>query len=930
MIGQSSISKTIALSPAQQQVVDYRCADLQVIACAGSGKTESISRRVAALIAEGAEPASIVAFTFTERAANELKERITRRVAEQMGLAFRDRLGPMFVGTIHAYCFRILQDHVPQYGNYDVLDEHRHAGFLSREHRRLGLLKLKAKHWAPIRDFMRTVDVISNERIPASALDGTPVGECYQAYREALDRYHFLTFGLQITCALEALMRPEVFARVHGPLRYLLVDEYQDINPAQEQLIELLSAPPVQLTVVGDDDQSIYQWRGSDVRNILTFRQRHPLSATVELDTNRRSRPGIVSTANAFAQSIPERLPKEMKPVREATQSQIVPWSADTDAAEAQRIVETVLRLKALGYRYSDIAVLFRSVRTSAPPLIEALRAREIPYTAGGRTGLFLQPEVAFIAEIYAWFVEGDWRDEPFGEFRPANLQRIITGLNRVFGKGTAISDLKAYLEDWRAFVLRGHRPVNLVGDFYRLLRVLGVHHTDLATPAASAQMGALARFSTVLGDFEHVHRRGRQVEKEGARVFEAAGDRGKEYFRALHSYLLHYARDAYEEFEGEPSVDLDAVDILTVHQAKGLEWPIVFLPSLVQGRFPSRRAGQPQEWLLPECAFPNDARRRYEGGDAEERRLLYVALTRARETVYLSYFERKTNRFQPSEYFTEIAGEKPPMLGDLPLPARPEAEPGAGALPLDVSFSDLAAFDECGHRYRLSNVLAFQAQMAPELGYGRAIHHVLRQVAERVRTSGRVPSQAELARLIGEEFYVPFASPQAWEAMRKAAKRLVTTYVESYAADLHRVWAVERPFALHLDAAVVSGRADVILDEEGGRRGTLAIVDYKVATDEARDERYREQLRIYSLAGRGEGLNVEAAYLHELKDGTRTAVDITDDAARRTWVKVNERIGTLRRVEFVAKPTSERCHACDYRFICAHAPGGAVGDIQD
>ena len=140
---------SFSLSPAQQQVVDHRGTDLQVIACAGSGKTESISRLVAALIAEGAQPASIVAFTFTERAAAELKERIARRVAERMGDPFRDRLGPMFVGTIHAYCFRILQDHAPKYGNYDVLDEHRHAGFLSREYWRLGLSKLKAKHWAP-------------------------------------------------------------------------------------------------------------------------------------------------------------------------------------------------------------------------------------------------------------------------------------------------------------------------------------------------------------------------------------------------------------------------------------------------------------------------------------------------------------------------------------------------------------------------------------------------------------------------------------------------------------------------------------------------------------------------------------------------------------------------------------------------------------
>ena len=176
------------LSAEQSAVVDHRGSDLQVIACAGSGKTESISRRIAALIGEGVEPASIIAFTFTERAAAELKERVVRRVGERMGEAFLDRLGPMFVGTIHGYCFRLLQDHVPRYGNYDVLDEHRHAGLLSREYHNLGIGKLGMRHWSPIRDLMRTVDVISNELIGPARLDGTPLGEVYGSYLEMLDR----------------------------------------------------------------------------------------------------------------------------------------------------------------------------------------------------------------------------------------------------------------------------------------------------------------------------------------------------------------------------------------------------------------------------------------------------------------------------------------------------------------------------------------------------------------------------------------------------------------------------------------------------------------------------------------------------------------------------------------------------------------------
>jgi DNA helicase-2/ATP-dependent DNA helicase PcrA len=158
------------LSRALQALVDHRGSDLQVIACAGSGKTESMARRVASLVREGVAPAAIVAFTFTERAARELRERITQRVTEQLGREWRNRLSPLFVGTIHSYCLRILQTHVPRYDDFDVLDEHRHAAFLSREYHRLGLGRLGRRHWQPVRDFARTADVISNEHIRAIQL----------------------------------------------------------------------------------------------------------------------------------------------------------------------------------------------------------------------------------------------------------------------------------------------------------------------------------------------------------------------------------------------------------------------------------------------------------------------------------------------------------------------------------------------------------------------------------------------------------------------------------------------------------------------------------------------------------------------------------------------------------------------------------------
>lgn len=308
--GSAMTAPPFTASPEQQKVIAHRGGHLQVVACAGAGKTEAISRRVSTLIEEGVEPAQIVAFTFTERAAAGLKNRITKRIAESKGEAFLDRLSPMFVGTIHAYSLHMLQDHVPEFGNFDILDENKLAGLLSREHKRLELSKLGNQHWRPIFDFLRNADVIENELLDPTPLKGTPFGDCYLAFKQALFRYHFLTYGLLISAAVKALANPEVYKRVHGQLRHLIVDEYQDINPAQEKLIGLLAQPPVHLCVVADDDQAIYQWRGSDVSNMLEFTDRYKPATSLPLSSNRRSRPKIIATANAFAESIKPRLPR--------------------------------------------------------------------------------------------------------------------------------------------------------------------------------------------------------------------------------------------------------------------------------------------------------------------------------------------------------------------------------------------------------------------------------------------------------------------------------------------------------------------------------------------------------------------------------------------------------------------------------------------
>lgn len=890
--------------------VAHRGSHVQIIAAAGAGKTEVVSQRVASLL-QTEPPESVVAFTFTDKAAEELKERIRQRVTATLGGGATDQLARLFVGTIHSYCFRLLQTHVPRYETYTPLDANQLVNFLYREGTQL---KLKqrfggGKLFQGINTFLRSVDVVENELIDRSSLPDDEFRTTLHDYYERLDSYRFMSFGTQIVRAVEALHDPEVHQRVTSELRHLIVDEYQDVNPAQERLIARLAKPEgsADLVVVGDDDQAIYQWRGSNVDNIVTFADRYDGVAQFRLLANRRSRAPIVHLANEFAQSIPGRLEKEMLPDRpEDGPAVSIAIGHQDEQTEADVLAVDTVALHDQGVPYRDIAILVRG-KVAYPAILDALETYGVPVQPGGRSGLFEQPEAAVFGATYAWLTEVDWSARRWTRRETVALDDLVDAYQAAFALDDgAASALRDHLAAWKPRTLVEDFNVSLVGDFYLLLALLGVAQWDTTDELTRNRLGTIARFATVLGDYEAVARRSRRdAANPGEQVGGAIGSEW--FYRNLALLLVNYAIGNYDDFDGEEDLGADAVALGTVHGAKGLEWPVVFLPSLTDGRFPSSRTGQAQTWLVPRGMFDVA---RYEGTDADERRLFYVALTRARDWVALSSHLRvNTQGRRPSPYLMECS-----LLGGgggYPT----GVDPRDAEIPdVAVTYSELAAYLTCPQSYLLRDQLGFQAPIQGEVGYGNAVHHVMRVIAEHTRATGALPTPRQINDLLTYEFYLPFANKPAHKQMRENARKLVFKYVNDHQDDLRRTWATERPFELYLSGVVVSGRADVIYDGDGSNPENLVIVDYKTSTGGSVEPL---QLQVYADAGRREGLTVQAAFIHDMATTQRHSVAVDDGAVRSAETTVLAAAEALRQRDFTPAPEPAKCRSCDVRFVC-------------
>ncbi len=891
------------LSPAQRAAVRSRNPRIRVIAGAGAGKTETLTRKIVhLLLVEQVDPASIVAFTFTKKAAQSMKTRVYDHAMRLGGEEACSRLGEMYVGTIHAYCLSLLQDHCG-YANWGELDENQEMAFLLRAGWGCHLPDGE-DHPRRCSAFLRNLNVYYAEMLDRSILREQAPGftASLEAYEGALERHRLLTFNRMIQVAVEELeRRPELAANIH----HLIVDEYQDINRAQERLIRLLGKD-ARIIVVGDPRQTIYQWRGSDERCFEQFGEgRDPEEITIA--ENRRSRTAILGVANAIADEFNRRYDR-LIPVRDSAGGvNVAGFRSDID--EARWIADQIQRYVDAGMcRYSDIGILLRSVTTSAPAFIDEFRERGIPFVVGGKVGLFRRPEVLSVAKLFTWVPDGchfrESRDKVY-----MDDDRLYSGCRdwrEVIPGGVLPDGLMERLAQWKVAAAGGAYP-DLISMYYDLLNTLGYQRLDPEIPEDAIVLANLGRFAKLLTDFESVNRFG-----------GASGDWNR-LLVWLCEYINAYATSAYDEQSPDDIRGIEAVQIMTVHQAKGLEWPVVFLLALVDGRFPSGLAGKPQEWLIPRDLFDAE---KYEGDLESERKLFYVAVTRARDLLVATTFTSWNGWSQRLSGFAyDLAGAEGVEYLEMDgvLPFHPISAPTEGDDLRTYTAGELITYGKCPHLYRLRQIWGYEPPLSDLIGYGKALHACMSEAAAMIR-DGDDPGSA-VSRAVDQHFFMPYVDGARLEKLRVDAREKLLKFSSDHAGDMPGIREAEARIEFPMEHATVAGRVDLILQQDDG----LEVRDYKTSGKVITPEEAALQVRLYALGLRSCGKRVGSASLAFLQDSSVVPISVDADALDAARVAAETCIRGINSREFPARP-GPFCSRCDYRAICRWKGGRGGG----
>ncbi|MDP9662718.1 DNA helicase II [Pseudomonas fulva] len=622
-----------SLNDAQRQAVAATVGRQLVLAGAGSGKTRVLVHRIAWLIqVEHASPHSILSVTFTNKAAAEMRHRIEQLLG----------INPagMWVGTFHGLAHRLLRAHWQEAGlvqNFQILDSDDQQRLVKRVMRELGLDEQK---W-PARQAQWFINGQKDEGLrpqhiqPGGDLFLTTMRDVYTAYEQACERAGVIDFSELLLRALDLWRdHPGLLAHYQRRFRHVLVDEFQDTNAVQYAWLRLLARGGDSLMAVGDDDQSIYGWRGAKIENIHQYTADFPDAETIRLEQNYRSTGGILKAANALIANNSGRLGKELW-TDMGEGEPITLYAAYNEHDEARYVVETIESLIKQGNARDEMAILYRS-NAQSRVLEEALLRERIPYRIYGGQRFFERAEIKN-AMAYLRLIEGRGND--------AALERVINVPPRGIGEKTVeaireharhsqVSMWQAMCQLIAAKALKG-RAASALGAFIELIDGLAAKVEDMPlhtmTQTTLEQSGLIIYHQEEKGEKGQARVENLEELVSAARNFESTEEDAD--LSPLSAFLGHASLEAGDTQADEHE---DSVQLMTLHSAKGLEFPYVFLVGMEEGLFPHKMSLEEPGRL------------------EEERRLAYVGITRAMRQLVMTYAE--TRRLYGSETYNKVS----------------------------------------------------------------------------------------------------------------------------------------------------------------------------------------------------------------------------------------------------------------------------------
>lgn len=934
-----SVLKQDGLTDEQRAAIMDNHKEILTLACAGSGKSTTLAYRIARLLVEGEPPKSILAFTFTEKAAEAIKLRVAHAL-HRVGFS-PTVLGAMYIGTMHSYCYHLLKSMDAAYRQFEVLDDNRFILYLLSRYRHLSLHLLqnsrRSKQFETIRKVADAWKTVNDELIAFEDVlkHDHELGQVLINLRSSLNRDRFIDFSLMIRLTVEALEEndPRILETIQD-LRHVLVDEYQDVNPAQEMLVRNLHKHSETLFAVGDDDQAIYAWRGADVRQILRFEERYPGCSVHTLSRNFRSTEAIVQAASDFIQAElgPNRRPKmpqasnpegprDFRKLWFASREEEARWVVD----RIQELLDTEIIERngtRRGLSPADFAILMRSVKggrkeKDAPrhePFTRELMKRGIPFTIEQGGGLFARPQVRALLSTFRLF-RHHRVDRP--------MARILfeTEIKPVYPNAD-FDRFAAVLARWHRMIYdppqvrRRVYPQQLV---YDLLEAFGLPSTDLD----EATMRDIGSFSKIIQDVETVY------------VSIDSPTRFHEMLNFLDNVAVH----GYDSGTDDVLLRPDAVTISTVHKAKGLEFPVVFIVDVEHDRFPTRERNY-DGWLPTQIIRPALSRGAYRSTRDEEARLFYTALTRAERYLYITGSEwvpggKRPRR--PSTYFFRLSDkELQTEKTGLPQGSPRRRSRRIQDTVMPTTFSDIQYYLRCPRDYRFRKSFRFSPPIVDLFGYGLVIHSIIGKLHEKFRH--RAPTETETSEIVDQTFHLkhvppsknPDTSPGPYERAKESARDIVKRYVSDYAVDFQHSRQLETRFELPIKDAVISGNIDLLIRMKDDEIISVEVIDFKTMEggDEPSENREVEwtelalQVQLYAKAAQDVlGENARTGAVHLLKDGTRTTVPIHKEAIDAAIANMEWAVRQILKTNFPMRPHSIKCAKCDFRSICPKVP---------